>query len=92
MTGSQPIRLAEISWRELPDGSAAVLSLARGTALVLNASAAVVLELCNGERTAEDIASFICRHVQGAAPEVVTADVNAIVARLREAGCIASED
>jgi PqqD family protein of HPr-rel-A system len=59
-----------------------------GEAHVLNATAALVWEHCNGRRTADDIASVLVDRY-GVDPSRARADVLACLARLAELGVLA---
>jgi len=43
---------------------------------------------CDGTRTIDEIAAFLCAHLQDAKPDVVVADVRALVERLVSAGFV----
>lgn len=73
---------------ELTDGEV-VVSLANGErALILNAVGDAVLELCDGTRTIEDIASFVRETMAVSADVNVKDDVEAIVTELVRAGIV----
>ena len=59
MTVTKPCRVANLVRGELTDGEV-VISVGGGDrALILNAIGDAVLELCDGSRTADDIAEFV---------------------------------
>lgn len=55
--------------------------------LMLSPTAAAVLDLCDGRPTVAAVADELARRYN-AAPEMVTADVLALLARLRERGLV----
>jgi PqqD family protein of HPr-rel-A system len=56
---------------------------------VLNHTAGQILELCDGERTQEDIVDSICRET-GADPRLVARDVTDLLAEFEQLGLIKS--
>jgi hypothetical protein len=83
----RPRRARDLPIRELPDGETVVLTPS-GAALVLNATASIVVYFADGERTVEQIADEIATHAPGTARAQVLADVERIVGELAEAGCL----
>ena len=57
----------------------------QATALIINATGAVVADLCDGTRTVDDIAAFIADIAPGAELESVRQDVERLVGELRSA-------
>ncbi len=55
--------------------------------LVLSASAAAILELCDARRTVAEIAAALVART-GGEPAMITADVQALLAQLAERGLI----
>jgi pyrroloquinoline quinone biosynthesis protein D len=55
--------------------------------LLLNRTAAAVLELCDGRRPVADVSAALAARF-GATPEAVTADVSEFLGRLRERGLV----
>lgn len=73
---------------ELPDGEVVVSIPGGETALILNSVADVVLELCDGSRTVEEIAQFVRETVAVPAEADVAHDIAAVVDQLARAGVI----
>lgn len=88
MSDVLPHKVEGIATRELPDGECVVLPPDGKAALVLNATGAVVLELCDGTRSAAAIAAIVGEAFPDAPPVQVAEDVAALVQRLTEAGCL----
>jgi len=66
-----------------------VVSLRGGErALILNIVADVVLDLCDGTRTVDEIAAFLREAMNTPAEADVTRDVNAILDELTRAGVV----
>lgn len=84
---SRPRRLPGLPLRELPDGGTVVLAPS-GTALVLNATASIVVYLADGSRTVDEIADEIAGHATGVPRDQVAADVSRIVGELADAGLL----
>jgi hypothetical protein len=57
-------------------------------ALIVNATGAVVVELCDGTRSPEDIAAFIAEHTPSAPIGTVQPDVERIIGELEAAGLL----
>jgi hypothetical protein len=85
---ARPTRAAGVTVLDLPDGEAAVLRPDGDGASLLNATGAAIFHLCDGARTPAEIAAFICDHVRDADPARVRDDVDAMLARLVDAGVI----
>ena len=86
-------RLVDHAFRgELTDGEV-VVSLRDGErAFILNAVGDAVLDLCDGSRTVEEIASFL-RHTMSVSPETdVSRDVRAVVDELVRAGVLEARE
>lgn len=83
-----PRRKARLKTRELPDGETLLLTPDGSMALVLNAMGSVVWRLCDGRRTAPEIAAFIVRELPDAPAEDVLDDVEDLLAKLAEAGLV----
>ncbi len=88
----RPRKLAELTIVELPDDEIVVSRVDGSSAVIPNATGAAVLELCDGERGAAEIAGFICANVAGAVSSRVAADVDELLARLLSAGLIEDRD
>lgn len=87
MTG-KPRLVPNVVRGELPDGEV-VVSVPGGTqALILNAVADVLLELCDGSRTLGEIADFIRTTLTVPADADVVADVSSVLLQLQRAGVI----
>jgi GGDEF domain-containing protein len=87
MTG-KPRKVASVVRGELPDGEA-VVSLAGGErALILNAVADAVLELCDGRRTIDQIAQFVRDTIAVPPGADVTHDISALVDELSRSGLV----
>lgn len=76
----------------LPDGDTVASVPATGSALILNGVASAVLDLCDGQRSVEDIVTFLCDNLQGADRTSVAADVTALLDRLAAAGLVADAE
>lgn len=76
----------------LPDGDTVASVPASGSALILNGVGGAVLDLCDGQRSIEDIVSFLCDHLQGADRASVATDVAALIERLMAAGLVADAE
>jgi len=83
----RPRRQENLSTRRLSDAETVVLA-PNGSAVILNEVGAVVLELCDGTHTVDDVVRILCESLGGSSEERVRADVVAFVAALAEAGCI----
>ena len=70
---------------ELPDGETVIATPDRSRAVILNAMGAVVVDLCDGSRSVDAIATFICKHVKVATSDSVANDVEKILSELRSA-------
>ena len=88
----RPGKRAELTIVELPDDEIVVSLVDGANAVILNATGAAILELCDGERSAADITAFICANVAGAVLTQVAADVDELLARLASAGLIEDRD
>jgi hypothetical protein len=88
MSGELPQKVAGLALRELPEGECVVLPPDGKAALVLNATGAVVLELCDGTRSAAAIAAIVAEAFPDAPPARVGEDVAALLRGLAEAGCL----
>lgn len=73
--------------RDLPDGTTVAVTT-EGKAVVLNASASVVLYLADGSLSIDALAEQIQLHSSGATIDQVREDVRAIVATLQNLGCL----
>ncbi len=87
MNNRKPHRASDLSTRRLSDDETVVLS-PKGSAVVLNEVGAVVLELCDGTRTVDEVADVLCENLRGASPEQVRADVRSFVETLTASGCL----
>lgn len=56
--------------------------------LLLNEQAAEVLTLCDGTRTQAEVVVCLCERYPDAPPEVIAADVRAVLDRLRGRGFV----
>jgi len=88
----KPRSLPSLVLAQLPDGEAVASLPASGDAIVLNAMGSAVLELCDGSRTIEQIAAFVCEHIEGTEPAAVRADIADLVERLQKAGLLADAE
>lgn len=80
-----------VTRKSLPGDEEVLMNATGATALIVNATGAAVLDLCNGSRNAGQIASFIVEHLPGASVETVQSDVEGILAELQAAGLLESE-
>jgi hypothetical protein len=87
-TAPRPRRRDGLATRDLPDGTTAVLVVETGSLVVLNAPGAAVLDLSDGTRTVDEIAAVFTEIFPDVARDAVTADVHALVERLRESGLL----
>ncbi len=88
----RPQRVKNTLARDVSDEETVVVALDAGRALVLNATGSAILDLCNGTRTVEEIADFICENTAGAGADDVQGDVAALVAKLIDAGVVEDPD
>jgi hypothetical protein len=84
----RPGKRADLTMVELPDDELVVSRVDGSSAVILNATGAAILELCDGQRSCAEIVAFICANVAGAVPTQVIADVDELLARLLSAGLI----
>ena len=84
----RPRRVTEAIRAELMDGEVVVSVGKQERALILNAMADAVLELCDGSRSAGDIAAFIRETLAVPAAANVEADVVAVLDELERAGIV----
>jgi len=84
----KPKRAAAVVVTDLPEDEVVVATPDQREALVLNATGAAVLELCDGSRSVDDIVDFICSTLGGADESRVRADVEPLLRRLRAAGIV----
>jgi hypothetical protein len=73
---------------ELGGGEVVVSLRGGGKALILNAVGDAVLDLCDGSRTVDEIASFLHDHMSVPAGADVARDVSAVVDELVRAGVV----
>lgn len=83
----RPTRVRNLATRRISDDETVVMSEA-GTALILNEVGAVIIDLCDGTRSVDEIAAIVCASLAGATEERVRADVRAFVSQLSASGCI----
>ncbi|MGI5863471.1 MAG: PqqD family protein [Myxococcales bacterium] len=82
-------RIDGVETEELPSGETVVFHPESGVAVVLNPMGGVVWGLCDGRRSAAEIADFICRNVEGApGDKEVSGDVDALIGQLKERGLV----
>ena len=81
-------RVDGLEIEELPSGETVVLHPETGVAVVLNPMGGVVWTLCDGRRSAGEIADFILRSVEGADGAQAREDVAALVRQLEERGLV----
>jgi len=84
---TRPLRVADLATRRLSDEETVVLA-PTGSAVILNEVGAVVLDLCDGSRTVEQIANIVSTSLEGANEERVQADVRSFVLSLSASGCV----
>jgi hypothetical protein len=85
---TRPRLVEEIIRGELTDGEVVVSLRGGERALILNAVGDVVLDLCDGSRTVDEIAAFV-RENMSVPPDVdVSGDVAAVLDELERAGLI----
>lgn len=88
MTTARPRIVDGVVRGELSD-SEIVVSLRNGErALILNTVADVVLELCDGSRTIDEIAAFLRANMETPPDADVSRDVRAVVDELTRAGVV----
>jgi hypothetical protein len=84
----RPRLVDQVVRSELTD-SEIVVSLRGGDrALILNAIGDAVLDLCDGSRTVEEIATFLNENLEVPAGTDVIADVRAVIDELTRAGVV----
>ncbi len=84
----KPRRVAVHQREELPGEEVVIVDPRTQRAVVLNAIGGAVWDLCDGGRSLEAIADFICAQLPSASRPQVVADVEALVRRLLEAGLL----
>jgi hypothetical protein len=77
--------------RELPGGDVVLTTADGATAVILNATAQAIVELCDGERSVEEVARFVLELLPDATEAQVTADVVSLVDRLAALGLLDSK-
>ena len=77
-----------VTRKTLPDDEEVLMNATGATALIVNATGAAVFDLCDGKRTAKEIASFIVEHIPSAKVEAVQVDVERIIGELEAAGLL----
>ena len=82
-----PRRRAGVTSQQLADGSAVLVDEATGSGYALNATAAEVWALCDGQRTLDDIVDALLDRYE-ATPEQVHESVIALVVHLRDLGML----
>ena len=82
-----PRRRTGVTFQELPDGSAVLVDESTGSTYALNATAAQAWQLCDGQRTLDDIADALLDKYE-ATPEQVVETLQSFVAHLREIGVL----
>ncbi|MGQ9525327.1 MAG: PqqD family protein [Armatimonadota bacterium] len=86
---THPRRREDLRENPLPDG-VLLYSPPQMRAYYLNASAYAVWELCNGTRSAQQIAEELARDV-GCSAEDILSDVTSTIVRLHEEGLLLNE-
>jgi pyrroloquinoline quinone biosynthesis protein D len=86
--GEMPVHAGDTSW-SLFEGEAIILDLAKGMYYHLNPVASRIWELCDGSRTAKEVAEVICRDYD-VARDQAEGDVRGLLAQFIEQGLIAS--
>lgn len=85
----RPQRIEGVRISELLDGETVVSTPDAERAVILNELGGVVYQLCDGQRTAGELAAFVADNVPGGADrEQVERDVERILGELREAGVL----
>jgi hypothetical protein len=88
VTATKPRRVDNLIRGELTDGEV-VISVGGGErALILNAMGDTVLDLCDGSRTAADIAAFVRDTIPVPNDVDVARDVSAVLDELLRAGVV----
>jgi hypothetical protein len=88
MISGRPRRVSSILRGELTDGEVVVSVGTEQRALILNAMADAVLDLCDGSRSADDIAAFIRETLAIPDGADVERDVGAVLQELERAGIV----
>lgn len=84
----KPVLHADVVVATIADGEVVVATADSSKALLLNESGAVVVSLCTGEYSIEQIASLF-GETQGAAQEVAERDVRELLRQLQGEGLLA---
>jgi hypothetical protein len=79
----RPRRRSEVTFQPMPDGTAVLVDPASGAAYALNATGALVWQLCDGSRALDDIAAALAERFD-VTPAQACHDIAAPVQTLRE--------
>ncbi len=74
--------------RELPDGDAVVARDEGQDAVIINATAAAILDLFGGESSEEEVTRVFCESFPGEDAAVIRRDVHAVVESLMTSGIL----
>ena len=82
---------SDITFEDLADDECVAMSSDGEVAVVMNIMASVICELCDGNRSIDEIVATICGDLEGAEPQQVRKDVETTIASLSESGLIETE-
>jgi hypothetical protein len=88
----RPRAVAGLTRRELPEGESVALTADQSRAVVLNAVGSVVLELCDGRLSEDDIVRLLRERWVDVAATRLEADVRRFLTDLAAAGMIEDLD
>jgi hypothetical protein len=90
-TGSGiPVANPAVVSREAPDGGKVMVNCDTGSAIAVNRTGALIWALIDGRRSCDEIADAVSREF-AAAPEIVQADVAALLASFSKDGFVGYE-
>ena len=85
---THPKILPTIMRKDLPGDEEVLTSPDGANALIVNATGAAIVDLCDGTRTVDDIAGFVTDIVPGSELTTVRRDVQQFVGEFRTAGLL----
>lgn len=84
----QPRCVDGVTQRTMPDGDSVVLAADGSQALVINALGSVILSLCDGARSTDNIVDVVHERFVDVARQTIAHDVGALLLALQEAGVL----
>jgi len=89
---SRPRRRDGVVLADLPDGELVAQAAGGATAVILDPIGGAVLELCDGQRTVDQIAAFVCETLAVPDRARVVGDVARVIEQLLAAGVVEDAD